>query len=1038
MNLRRRSKRGKKGSKRSINYTRNWLTKILTLTESLNPIPFIPKALDLRKHEDVLKRLGLFEFSKIEFDRSIRTDLIVQLIVNYDSKKRSSYVNGKRIYVNRADLARALKLDCKVDEVDLGCDVYTDEEIGFIEDFVFNWLLLHEEAWVMPKVIVNWTRCIRDGHPEKLDSASLVWYKVEKELRQKVKLVDSYYASHLQCLIRSQHGEVFEEDDGGGVDESEDDETMVGVEECKEDEDVKEMEELVNLKNVLGDGGGVDEEHKEEVSIVKEDDVEEIVYPEVSNDGETMVGVEELEEEAGNEMDELVKLKNVLGDGGGIDEEHKEKVYVAQEDDVVLNLGSNVEQIMHQEVRKDDEIMVGVEECKEEEAVKEMEEHVNLYNVSGDDVVADEEHTIVQEDDAELNFGSNVEEIGHQEVRKNDETMVDVEECKEGEVEDMEEQTNSKNVLGDGGGADEKHKEKVCIVQEDGVELTLEPDVVGIGHQEVRKNDETMVDVEDCKEGEVNEMEEHVNLNNVFRVDEEHEKKVSIVEVDDVDLTLEPDVEEIVHEEVNKDDEPTVDVEDCEEEVDEQGNWKNVWTEHILKRCQSSGLNVYKEIKDEEVEDDQPIEIEDDQPIKVEDDQPLEVEDEQPVEVEDDQPVEVEEEQPVEVEDDQPVEVEDEQPVEVDDEQPVEVEDEQLVDVEDEQIEQVEIEDDEVEVDVEGVVDRFVEGFDMEVKYDSMDRDGLTGNFLQGVQTSDIPYGSHGACSMDVFESRDDSFMPHDGSSFFNNGGKRAMKPEEDMHHHDGNSKRLKPNEMWDQKQNDFGSCMVQMEQWMEKAKMIHASKVESYVKSKSYQESAMDDLQGRQQVLEMIVKLRDEEIAKKNDEVFRLERELYLMGDLLAGYRKALNDMRFKFSEYRRRCVIQEEPLYKDAGPGGLVLSTRELEKQRLKQEENMMKLQTLLKSFEAQHVYLLEIQGERALKMAEKLVFVGNEVERLKEIATQRKETQKPRDELELSTKPEKNQKDDDDVPENYANMESMPPDADVSKEKGGSEEH
>ncbi|KAI3818825.1 hypothetical protein L1987_12646 [Smallanthus sonchifolius] len=241
-----------------------------------------------------------------------------------------------------------------------------------------------------------------------------------------------------------------------------------------------------------------------------------------------------------------------------------------------------------------------------------------------------------------------------------------------------------------------------------------------------------------------------------------------------------------------------------------------------------------------------------------------------------------------------------------------------------------------------------------------------------------------------------------------------------------------------------------------------------------------MDDLQERLALMEMIIKSKDDELVKKHNEVYRLERELYLMEDLLAGYRKALNDTRYKFPEYRKCVAFQEEPLYKDAGHGGLVFSTRELEKRRLKQED-MMKFQTLAKSFEEECVYQLEIQGERALKMAERLVFVGNEVKRLKEIATQRKETRKPRelspkpeenqklleehesslepeenqkslDKLELSPEPEENQKSLDKMelspkpeenqnyhpsPDNDASMESVPPDDDESKEKVGGEE-
>ncbi|KAL8229599.1 hypothetical protein R6Q57_014499 [Mikania cordata] len=695
----RRSNKRKKGGRNK------WvMNKIENLKDALNFIAFKPKALYLDKHEDVLKRLGLYEFSTIEFDHRIRTDLLVQLIVNYDSKKHCSYVNEKRILVSRAALAKALKLPAMkqdkgsrpVVEVDLDSDVYSDEVIGFIEDFVFNWMLLHEESWIMPVEIVNWTRCIRDGHPEKLDSSSLIWYKVEKELSQGDKLSDCYYASHLQHLIRSQKDQLLKDED----------------DDCAID------------------------------------------------DGE-----------------EIVKA----------DEQPKEKVSVVQKDDVELNLGSDVEKTVHQEVRKANETMVDTEECE----------------------VRQDNETMV-----------NAEECA---VRKDDETMVDAEEC-------------------------------VVI-----------------------KDDETMVDVEECTEKEV------------------------------------------------------------AEEMEEQLNWKNGLNESILQRCQSSDLNDYEEIKVQEVND--------------------------------------------------------------------------------QEIEQVKDKSEE-----EGADGRFVENFGMKLKDDLMD-DGLTGNFHQSVEISNIPYGSHGVSSMDIFRSRDDSFMSHGGLSFFDNCGKRVMELEEDMHHLDGNSKKLKTNEMWDYNQNDFGFYMMQMQHWMEKAKMIHELKEESFANSHCHQNLAMSQMQEHNQMMEMVIKSREEELEKKNAEVSRLERELYLMEQLLAGYRKALNDMRFKFSEYRRHVVaLQEEPLYKDAGPGGLVLSTQELEKQRLKQE-NMMNFQALAKSFEEDWVCQMKIQYERASKMAEKLVFVGNELKKVKELAAHRKGTQKPWNELQSSPKPEENSKSHDEVSENDANKEAVP---------------
>lgn len=205
--------------------------KVRKLLESLNLIPLVPsKRIDFVPHEKLLKRLGLWEFVHIDFESdqtNIRADLIAQLIVTYDPESRCSYVNASRIMVNRADLGRAVKLPLKkergtnmvVDGVDLDCDPISDDSIAFLDDFVSSWMLLHEdeELWIMPDEVVNMTRHIREGHPEKVDWAGLLWFMIEKELIKGEQLVDCYYASHLQYLIKSQREEFFKEPSVDGL-----------------------------------------------------------------------------------------------------------------------------------------------------------------------------------------------------------------------------------------------------------------------------------------------------------------------------------------------------------------------------------------------------------------------------------------------------------------------------------------------------------------------------------------------------------------------------------------------------------------------------------------------------------------------------------------------------------------------------------------------------------------------------------------------------------------------------------------------------
>ncbi|CAA2966516.1 Hypothetical predicted protein [Olea europaea subsp. europaea] len=191
--------------------------KLQALMEKLNPIPSIPpNMLDFSKHEKLLKKLGLWDFFHLEFDRDVRVDLIAQLVATYDPKLRCSYVNEFRIAVNRADMARAFKLPLKkekgnvsgVESVDLDSELVSEDSKVFIEDFVSKCVLLHEDLWVTPVEVVNWLTMIRKGHPEKVDWATFFWLMMEKELTKGERLGDCYYASHFQYLIKSQREEV--------------------------------------------------------------------------------------------------------------------------------------------------------------------------------------------------------------------------------------------------------------------------------------------------------------------------------------------------------------------------------------------------------------------------------------------------------------------------------------------------------------------------------------------------------------------------------------------------------------------------------------------------------------------------------------------------------------------------------------------------------------------------------------------------------------------------------------------------------------
>lgn len=595
--------------------------KVQTLKENLKPVPFFPsKILDFDRHEKLLRRLGLWDFVHIEFDRDLRVDLIAQLIATYDSKLRASYVNDFRIAVNRADLGRALKLPLKkdkgsvavVDGMDLDDDPLSEESINFLENFVSIWVLLHEDAWIMPNEVLSWTKAIKDGHPEKVDWAGLFWFMVEKELTQGDQLVDCYYAAHLQYLIKSQREQVLFSEE---------------PEKVESEADVKE-----------------------------EDDV-------------------------GNEDNTKV--------GGSIE---------AQELDGALGEELNIELILGQDVGQKQEIedveMVDVQEYKEEKEVEEAEE---------------KQWSLDERTDANEPF------------------------------------------------------------------------------------------LQRCK------MQEAAPLDN------EEQKKENQELADDNDNDNDND----------------------NENENDNGNDND---------------NDNENANDNNNDDDE--------------------------------------------------------------------------EEEDEGAERHEVED----------------GFDVIPSDDTLVGDGLTGNLLHTMESSQIAFTSqgqlHAQSSVELLASRDEM---HTGGPFFGSGSKREMEIEPDMAHHslNGSSKRLRIAGEWDEKPLDFGSCMEQMQQLMMKARMLYEAKEQNEDQFNMNQQIIISELHKRDNVIEHLHKSKCEEIQKRDGDICRLERELFMMGNILDGYRKALKETQKQFSEYRQKFQLPEEPYYKDAGPGGLMLSTTEMEKLRLKQEE-------------------------------------------------------------------------------------------------------
>ncbi|OMP03960.1 hypothetical protein COLO4_10076 [Corchorus olitorius] len=290
------------------------------------------------------------------------------------------------------------------------------------------------------------------------------------------------------------------------------------------------------------------------------------------------------------------------------------------------------------------------------------------------------------------------------------------------------------------------------------------------------------------------------------------------------------------------------------------------------------------------------------------------------------------------------------------------------------------------------------EGFAISPKADAFEGT----NLLEAMDTADLPLTGmqiRDISSGEFLASRGDIQTVPGVSSFLGNGNKREIGHDNDFHHSpNGSSKRLRTDGLWADKSSDFEICMEQMQQCMAKARMLYAAKDQAYADSSMHQQMLVDELQRKDSIIGYLQKSKYEEQTKRQVEVYRLERELFMMENLLSGYRKALKETNQAFAEYRARCPLSEEqPLYKDvSGSGGLVVSSMELEKMRLKQEEedrlNKLLIEKKIKDFEAGWIGKFDAHKDAVSLLSTRLIDAENDVKLLKESFANRKAPDTP----------------------------------------------
>ncbi|OAY81272.1 hypothetical protein ACMD2_17598 [Ananas comosus] len=145
------------------------------------------------------------------------------------------------------------------------------------------------------------------------------------------------------------------------------------------------------------------------------------------------------------------------------------------------------------------------------------------------------------------------------------------------------------------------------------------------------------------------------------------------------------------------------------------------------------------------------------------------------------------------------------------------------------------------------------------------------------------------------------------------------------------NPKRMRSNGVWEYSPLDFDACIEQVQSSLGKAKMFYAEKEQAYMNAQMELQYLNGILHQKDQFIHSLEKARMEEQQKWQMELCRFEHELNVMSQLVVGYKRALKQTRSAFSDYRKKFPQSEEPLYSDVpGSGGVVLSTKELERQR------------------------------------------------------------------------------------------------------------
>jgi len=234
------------------------------------------------------------------------------------------------------------------------------------------------------------------------------------------------------------------------------------------------------------------------------------------------------------------------------------------------------------------------------------------------------------------------------------------------------------------------------------------------------------------------------------------------------------------------------------------------------------------------------------------------------------------------------------------------------------------------------------------------------------------------------------------GSFFFENNGKRHIDnvdiDDDDIgrFHQSNQQKRMRCGGLWEeQPPSGFDSYMEQIQYTMRKAKMLYAEKEQACVDDHLQLQYLNEMLEQKDQIIRTLEKTQVEEHQKWQHNLCQYEQELNILAKLVVGYKKALKETQSKFEEYRKKCPQGDKPLYKDVpGAGGLVLTSKEVERLRLQKEEEMCQIaEEMFNAFQCDWFVKFQECHEEVMRLFTRLEDLDGEVKLIGERFVARK---------------------------------------------------